>query len=188
MLLKRQDVEQLNDCISVTYNTKIGKIKIAYHGKEIVHIYIFDYIKDNAYDVVDKIDELTFNEFIIDVERENKGHIITDEVIYQLYEYFCKSRKKFSFRYKLIGTEFQKRVWKELIKVEYGSLCSYKDVARKIGHSNSCRAVANAIGKNPLLILVPCHRVIRGDGSLGGFSAGVDLKEGLITLERKNSF
>ena len=71
----------------------------------------------------------------------------------------------------LKGTEFQKKVWKEILKIPKGQTRSYKDIALSIGSPNSSRAVANACGKNPLPIHIPCHRVIRSDGALGGYSA-----------------
>jgi AraC family transcriptional regulator of adaptative response/methylated-DNA-[protein]-cysteine methyltransferase len=85
------------------------------------------------------------------------------------------------------GTEFQIRVWKELIKIPRGEHRSYAEVARAIGRPRSVRAVANAIGSNRLAVVVPCHRVIRGDGSLGGYRWGEPLKKQLIEVERQAS-
>lgn len=85
---------------------------------------------------------------------------------------------------KQIGTPFQKQVWRTLLTIPYGSVVSYSDVAEKIQRPKSVRAVANAIGANPVLIVIPCHRVIRKNGQLGGFSAGLDLKQKLICLEK----
>jgi len=82
------------------------------------------------------------------------------------------------------GTQFQKKVWQALLTIPYGACCSYSDVAKQIGLPTAVRAVANAIGANPLLMVIPCHRVIRKNGELGGFSAGLDLKKRLLELER----
>ena len=87
---------------------------------------------------------------------------------------------------KLNGTKFQVKVWKELLKITSGETRTYKEIAILIGSPNSARAVANACAKNPYPILVPCHRVIRSDGSLGGYSArgGVNKKKKLLEQER----
>ena len=84
------------------------------------------------------------------------------------------------------GTDFQKKVWKEIRKIPKGKTITYKEIAIKIGHPKSSRAVANACGKNPYPIKVPCHRVIRSDGGLGGYSGegGIKTKEKLLKLEK----
>ena len=86
---------------------------------------------------------------------------------------------------KLEGTDFQKRVWKEISKIPFGETRTYKDLAIAIGKPNSSRAVANACGKNPYPVIIPCHRVIRSDGKLGGYSGvgGVKKKKELLKLE-----
>lgn len=83
----------------------------------------------------------------------------------------------------LTGTDFQKKVWSELMKVPYGKTASYKKIADQIGKSNAFRAAGTAIGNNPLLILVPCHRVIKSSGEMGNFSSGVKIKKFLLDLE-----
>ena len=86
---------------------------------------------------------------------------------------------------KLKGTEFQLKVWNEIKKIPKGNVKTYKEIAKIIGRPNSARAVANACGKNPFLIKIPCHRVIRSDGGLGGYSGkgGVDMKKKLLMNE-----
>ena len=86
---------------------------------------------------------------------------------------------------KLIGTPFQIKVWKEIAKIPKGKTKTYKEIAIKIGHPNSARAVANACGRNPYPLIIPCHRVIRSDGSLGGYSGkgGVKTKRFLLKKE-----
>ena len=86
-----------------------------------------------------------------------------------------------------MATDFQKKVWAEIDKVPYGSTVSYKDIAVKIGRPNSARAVANACGKNPYVPQIPCHRVIRSDGKLGGYSGkgGIKKKAELLKAEQK---
>ena len=82
------------------------------------------------------------------------------------------------------GTRFQQRVWHTLQSIPYGQTRSYRSIAESIGHPQSSRAVGNACGRNPLPILIPCHRVVKTDGQLGGFTGGVDLKRRLLALER----
>lgn len=83
----------------------------------------------------------------------------------------------------IVGTEFQQNVWKELLKIGYGQCCSYSDIAQAIGKPTAVRAVASAIGKNPILLVIPCHRVIGKNGKLTGFRSGIPLKEKLLDLE-----
>jgi len=83
----------------------------------------------------------------------------------------------------LTGSEFEKRIWMAAIKVSFGKTSSYREIAEICGRPRACRAVGNAMGKNPVLILIPCHRIIKSDGSHGGFSAGPGLKKKLLALE-----
>ena len=106
----------------------------------------------------------------------------------QITEYLAGDRKRFDLPLAAEGTLFQKKVWKCLRRIPYGSTCSYKDVARGIGAPAAVRAVGTANGKNPLCIVIPCHRVIAADGSIGGYSGGLAVKKKLLRLEspRKN--
>lgn len=105
----------------------------------------------------------------------------------QLDEYFMGLRQLFDIPLCLTGTEFQKHVWDELLKVPYGKTLSYSDVAKAIGMPQATRAVANAIGNNPVSIIVPCHRIIGKDKSLTGYAGGISAKKTLLALERKYS-
>ena len=100
-----------------------------------------------------------------------------------LMEYFAGERKRFEFALNPQGTEFQKRVWKELLQIPYGTTQSYGALAARIGQPKASRAVGLANGKNPIAIVIPCHRVIGSDGSLTGYASGVDKKEALLRLE-----
>ena len=129
--------------------------------------------------------------FITKIEKtDDKPDInptsLTDTVYKQLTEYFEGRRKVFDFPIKLNGTDFQKAVWKELLKIPYGETCSYKEIAEKIKNPKACRAVGMANNKNPILIAVPCHRVIGADGSLVGYGGGLDMKKTLLDLEKQN--
>jgi methylated-DNA-[protein]-cysteine S-methyltransferase len=111
----------------------------------------------------------------------------TDDILFntfsQLKEYFFEGRKIFSVPLNPDGTDFQKKVWNKLNHIPYGKTISYKQLAEKIGNKNLIRAVANANAKNPIPVLIPCHRVIGSDGSLTGYSAGLKLKRFLLELE-----
>lgn len=102
----------------------------------------------------------------------------------QIGRYLQGELTKFSVPVDLYGTKFQKLVWKALLTIPYGKIVTYSEIAEKIGKPKAIRAVANAIGKNPVLLVVPCHRVIRKDGDISGFRAGVSLKKKLLKLEQ----
>ena len=105
----------------------------------------------------------------------------------QLTEYFAGKRKSFDLPFELEGTDFRKKVWAALAEIPYGETRSYKDVACAIGKPKACRAVGGANNKNPISIIIPCHRVIGADGSLVGYGGGLEKKTMLLDLERKNS-
>lgn len=105
----------------------------------------------------------------------------------QLDEYFAGKRKKFDIPIKLEGTDFQIKVWKELLEIPYGETCSYLDIAKRIGNPKASRAVGMANNKNKIIIIVPCHRVIGSNKKLVGYACGLDVKEKLLELERENS-
>jgi AraC family transcriptional regulator, regulatory protein of adaptative response / methylated-DNA-[protein]-cysteine methyltransferase len=102
----------------------------------------------------------------------------------ELQEYFAGSRKTFSLPLAQIGTEFEKRVWAELLKIPVGEVRSYEDIAASIGQPKAVRAVGRANGMNRISILIPCHRVVRKNGELGGYGGGLWRKRLLLDLER----
>ena len=110
---------------------------------------------------------------------------VVEEAKQQLHEYFLGKRQQFSFIMVAQGTEFQHKVWQALTTIEYGETASYSDIATTIGKPNSVRAVGAANGKNPLSIVVPCHRVIGKNGSLTGYAGGLNRKLALLELEEK---
>lgn len=101
----------------------------------------------------------------------------------QLLEYWRGERKEFDLPVAPRGTEFQLAVWRALREIKYGQTCSYAELAQRIGKPGAARAVGRAVGGNPLMIVIPCHRVIGKDGSLTGFSGGLDLKKRLLAIE-----
>ncbi|GMU95053.1 methylated-DNA--[protein]-cysteine S-methyltransferase [Ignavibacterium album] len=102
----------------------------------------------------------------------------------QLEEYFLERRKEFSIPLNPDGTEFQKKVWNELLKIPYGKTISYEQLAERIGNLKLIRAVGKANGANPIPVIIPCHRVVGKNGSLVGYSAGLELKRKLLLLEK----
>jgi methylated-DNA-[protein]-cysteine S-methyltransferase len=109
------------------------------------------------------------------------------EAIRQLREYFAGGRTGFDLPLAPKGTEFQRAVWRQLQDIPYGETISYGELARRVGNPKAARAVGSANGANPLPIVIPCHRVIAGDGSIGGFGGGLPTKEILLSLEQRTS-
>jgi methylated-DNA-[protein]-cysteine S-methyltransferase len=107
------------------------------------------------------------------------------ECFRQLEEYFAGRRRAFTLRLDLRGTPFQKRVWNELLKVPFGRTVAYRDIAAALGNPRSTRAVGGANHRNPVSIVVPCHRVIGADGGLTGYGGGLRRKEWLLAHEKK---
>ena len=107
------------------------------------------------------------------------------KAIDQLDAYFKGELTKFDIELNIQGTDFQKKVWQELVKIPYGETLSYGELAKRIGNPKASRAVGMANGKNPISIIVPCHRFIGKNGSLTGFGGGLDAKKTLLDLEKR---
>ena len=122
---------------------------------------------------------------LTDAEEENAPDAATSAAAKQLTEYFNGKRKEFTVDASPQGTPFQLAVWNALAEIPCGRVVTYGDLAKRIGRPTACRAVAIAVGKNPLLIIFPCHRVVAASG-LGGFSAGISVKRMLLRLEGVN--
>lgn len=101
----------------------------------------------------------------------------------QLKEYFLKKRRTFDLPFFFVGTPFQKKVWQALSQIPYGTKQTYLEIAKRTSSARACRAVGAANGKNPLSIVIPCHRVVGSNGSLTGFAGGLDRKHFLLELE-----
>lgn len=125
-------------------------------------------------------------DFVEKKETEQDMTGILYQCIKELEEYFKGIRQTFSVPLKMEGTEFQKKVWKELCTVNYGETASYKDMAIQIGNPNASRAVGGANNKNPIGIIVPCHRIIGANKKLVGYAGGIDKKEWLLNHEIEN--
>ena len=148
------------------YKSQFGYWEIRYEGEKVTSL--------------KKIEATKIKEFGIHTE-------LTDQVFAQLQEYFQGKRTNFSFSLELRGTEFQKKVWNVLCQIPYGETRSYKEVAQMIGNEKASRAVGMANNKNPILIAIPCHRVVGSDGKLVGYAGGLDMKKYLLDIEKKLS-
>jgi methylated-DNA-[protein]-cysteine S-methyltransferase len=127
------------------------------------------------------ITEVSFQEEIGADQKE--GSLYLQETQRQLEEYFAGIRRSFDVPLSLKGTEFQKKVWHALMEIPYGHTACYQEVAAMIGNEKASRAIGNANHHNPVVIIVPCHRVIKADGSIGGYGGGIERKKYLLNLE-----
>ncbi len=128
---------------------------------------------------------IEFTEEMNPTDEKNVTSPVLREAIKQLQEYFAGQRKEFDLPIKMQGTEFQKKVWQALQEIPYGEVSSYGKLAEKIGNSKAGRAVGMANHRNPIAIVVPCHRVIGSNGKLVGYAGGLDKKEWLLAMEKK---
>ena len=119
------------------------------------------------------------------IQKDNR---LLNQAAEQLKEYLEGKRKEFDLPFQPRGTEFQEKVWKELCKVPYGKTATYQEIAERIGNEKACRAVGMACGKNPIFIVIPCHRIIGKNGNLTGYAEGLEMKQKLLLLERENTF
>ncbi len=118
--------------------------------------------------------------------NEKVSYVIPEEIqdcVYQLRDYFQGEREHFSLKLNPEGTLFQKKVWSELQTIPFGKTISYLELSKQLGDVKAIRAVANANGKNPIAIIIPCHRVIGSDGSLTGYAGGLHRKKWLLAHE-----
>ncbi|MGE5627018.1 MAG: methylated-DNA--[protein]-cysteine S-methyltransferase [Solirubrobacterales bacterium] len=148
------------------YDSPIGKILIADNGEKITNIYFKDetFIKEDWKVNETELIKKTYNELI---------------------EYFNGKRKSFDIPLAPIGTEFQMKCWKALQEIPYGETKTYGEIAEIIGNPKASRAVGSSNNKNPISIIIPCHRVIGANGKLVGYAGGLHVKEYLLNLERR---
>ncbi|MCI9177361.1 MAG: methylated-DNA--[protein]-cysteine S-methyltransferase [Clostridia bacterium] len=150
---------------SYTYSTKIGEITITEENQKIIEVKL------------GKADN-----------REIKETKLIKQTYEQIEEYLEEKRTKFTIPISLKGTTFRKKVWEALLTIPYGKTNSYQEIARKIGNPKACRAVGMANHYNPIIIIVPCHRVIGKNGKLVGYGGGLDIKEKLLEIENKAKY
>jgi len=154
--------ELLKESEKITIDSKIGKLELRFNA------FGLSYLKTSK------------------KSTSNKKHSKqVQKVKNQLESYFEGKRKNFSLKVCLKGTEFQRKVWNRLVKIPYGQTCSYGDIANKLGDKKASRAVGLANSKNPIWIVIPCHRVLSKDGDLTGYAGGLKLKQSLLDLESK---
>jgi methylated-DNA-[protein]-cysteine S-methyltransferase len=128
-------------------------------------------------------DAITVIGFLRHSKKEEKPTPVIQACIQELAEYFFNGRKSFGVKIQPRGSPFQLSVWRQLMKIPYGKTTYYADIAEKVGDVNLMRAVGLANGQNPIVIIVPCHRVIGKDGSLVGYGGGLDRKVWLLRHE-----
>jgi methylated-DNA-[protein]-cysteine S-methyltransferase len=124
--------------------------------------------------------------FAINVDTVIENPPCLRECVSQMNDYFNGKRKTFELKLNIEGTDFQKKVWNELLKIPFGKTVSYNDIAKKLGDKEAVRAVGYANRKNPLAIIIPCHRVIGSDGKLVGYAGGLWRKRWLLNFENKD--
>jgi len=149
-----------------TYQTPVGKLSIACDGDYIVKVLLVE----------------TFD----NVARKETP--LMKEAYKQIMEYFEGKRKHFELPLKPKGTPFQQAVWSALCQIPYGKTKSYKEIAKMIGNPKACRAVGMANHRNPIMIIIPCHRVIGANGTLTGYAYGTEMKRQLLVLEKYDNF
>lgn len=191
--IKQSPNDKLNDLIRSTFNIAFSKSNPALLSTDIIPSPIGDLIAiandaELLYlDIFEKHDAKIISK-IINIVKSNMTYNPDNSIIkhlkVELYDYFHGHAKIFNTPVRMIGTDFQKKTWSALLKIKYGERKSYSEQTNQI---NACRAVGNANAKNPLLILIPCHRVTRSDGTLGGFRGGTKTKKWLLEHEAKNT-
>ncbi|TAK59958.1 MAG: methylated-DNA--[protein]-cysteine S-methyltransferase [Bacteroidetes bacterium] len=157
-----------------SFESRIGKIYVASTDEGVCKISV---PRESRKDFIGWIEQHFDLETVVDNRSRNK------DVIDQLNRYFNGKLAKFNLGIDLMGTPFQIRVWKELLKVEYGTTITYKQLAKRVKTPQAFQAVGRANASNPLPVIIPCHRVLGSNGSLVGYGAGIKTKEFLLRLE-----
>mgnify|MGYP003444436049 CR=1 FL=1 len=155
-----------------SFNSPIGKIHLALTEKGLCEIGIGESKK----------------KFISSLQKTYNIKPVKDDAAFKdlvklLKRYLNGEKLRIDIPFDLKGTSFEKKVWKALLKIPYGKTKSYGEIAKEIGLPNGARAVGNACGKNPIPIIIPCHRVIAGNGGLGGYTGGIGIKKRLLRIE-----
>ncbi len=151
--------------IQTVYESPLGPIQLKGTDRGLASLYFTDHRHDRQ------------------IPAEIGSNSALEQAKQELAEYFSGTRQEFSVQVDPVGTEFQLRVWEELKRIPFGQTISYIELARRVGNANASRAVGAANGKNPISIIVPCHRVIATNGSLHGYGGGLAIKQALLELE-----
>ena len=159
------------------YQTKIGRILIKENSGCITEVSLLSAQEDNILE----------DDFISYHQKSElvETHLIKETAM-QFGEYLDGGRKVFEIPIRLEGTEFQVKVWEALMMIPYGETRSYRQIAEQIGNTKACRAVGRANHNNPIICIIPCHRVIGTDGKLVGYGGGLPVKEYLLNMEKQN--
>lgn len=165
----------VTELYSRNIDTPIGRIAVAATPAGVCRVCFARERPENWY--------LWFDRYFSTLPLEQR-HPVVDRAVSEIEEYFARHRRSFDVPLDLRGTEFQLRVWTELVNVPFGATTSYGELARRVGKPGGARAIGNALGRNPVPIIVPCHRVIGHDQALVGFGGGLSVKEQLLELEQ----
>lgn len=165
----------VTELYSRNIDTPIGRIAVAATPAGVCRVCFASERPENWY--------LWFDRYFSTLPLEQR-HPVVDRAVSEIEEYFARHRQSFDVPLDLRGTEFQLRVWTELVNVPFGATTSYGELARRVGKPGGARAIGNALGRNPVPIIVPCHRVIGHDQALVGFGGGLSVKEQLLELEQ----
>ncbi|MEK6680127.1 MAG: methylated-DNA--[protein]-cysteine S-methyltransferase [Nitrospirota bacterium] len=155
-----------------SFNSPIGKIHLALTEKGLCEIGI----RESEKRFIESL-QMTYN------IKPVKNAAAFKDIVKLLERYLNGERLKIDIPFDLKGTSFEKKVWKALLRIPYGRTKSYGEIAKEIGLPNGARAVGNACGKNPIPIIIPCHRVIAGNDGLGGYTGGIGIKKRLLRIE-----
>ena len=159
------------------YVSRCGRLMLGVHGNALC---LCDWTVDGR--IEKTVGKLKM--YLSEGEEEDDLNLL-EKVSQELDEYFAGERREFDVPLLLAGTEFQRKVWDALPEVKYGETATYKDLAKLIGRPASVRAVANAVGANPISIIIPCHRIVGSNGSLTGYAGGLEAKSLLLQLEQQ---
>jgi O-6-methylguanine DNA methyltransferase len=146
------------------------------------HLYYLDFVDSKKI-----LNKLLIFKNITNAIIKFKSNTILENISRELDLYFINKLNKFSTPVKLVGSDFQRSVWAQLLQIPYGHTSSYGQIAKNLQHDQAFRAVANANAANKLAIIVPCHRVINSNNQLGGYAGGLERKRRLLSLERTNN-
>jgi len=161
------------------HKTKIGELILgSFEGK----LCLLDYCHRGMRNTVDRRIQKELDAEFVEQDCE-----VLQEARKQIDQYLTGERKEFDIPIMMAGTDFQKQVWTELMKVKYGETASYLDVAKRIDNEKAVRAVASANGANAIGLVIPCHRIIESDGGLGGYGGGLPVKKKLLRIESENA-
>jgi len=160
------------------YKTKIGNLVLGCFQDRLC---MLDFRYRKMRNSVDKRIKQGLNADFI--ERDDD---ILQKTRQQIDEYLSAHRKQFDIPILMVGSDFQKQVWQQLMRVSYGQTASYSDLAKRINHEKAVRAVASANGANALALIIPCHRIIESNGGLGGYGGGLSVKKRLLKIEVGN--